>query len=99
MDESMTSTTFTLPGCHVAETLGVVRGVTVRSRSLFGTIGAMVETLFEGHISMRQPCERPGRRLRHPPGHAQRSAPPRWASGMTPRDHVRVTESSAAGPL
>lgn len=59
MDESMTSTTFTLPGYRVAETLGVVRGVTVRSRSLFGTIGAKVETLFGGHISMLTTlCER-----------------------------------------
>jgi uncharacterized protein YbjQ (UPF0145 family) len=52
MDETMTSTTFELPGFRVVETLGVVRGVTVRSRSLFGTIGAKVETLFGGHISM-----------------------------------------------
>lgn len=59
MDESMTSTSFTLPGYHVAESLGVVRGVTVRSRSLFGTIGAKVETLFGGHISMLTTlCER-----------------------------------------
>jgi uncharacterized protein YbjQ (UPF0145 family) len=59
MDESMTSTTFELPGYHVVETLGVVRGVTVRSRSLLGTIGAKVETLFGGHISMLTTlCER-----------------------------------------
>jgi uncharacterized protein YbjQ (UPF0145 family) len=59
MDETMTSTTFELPGYHVVETLGLVRGVTVRSRSLFGTIGAKVETLFGGHISMLTSlCER-----------------------------------------
>jgi uncharacterized protein YbjQ (UPF0145 family) len=52
MDETMTSTTFELPGFRVVESLGLVRGVTVRSRSLFGTIGAKVETLFGGHISM-----------------------------------------------
>jgi uncharacterized protein YbjQ (UPF0145 family) len=52
MDETMTTTTFELPGYRVVETLGLVRGVTVRSRSLFGTIGAKVETLFGGHISM-----------------------------------------------
>jgi uncharacterized protein YbjQ (UPF0145 family) len=44
----MTSTTFTLAGHRVVESLGVVRGVTVRSRSLFGTIGAKIETL-SGH--------------------------------------------------
>ena len=59
MDETMTSTTFELPGYRVVEPLGLVRGVTVRSRSLFGTIGAKVETLFGGHISMLTSlCER-----------------------------------------
>ena len=45
MDPDMTSTTFTLAGHRIVESLGVVRGVTVRSRSLFGTIGAKIETL------------------------------------------------------
>jgi uncharacterized protein YbjQ (UPF0145 family) len=55
----MTSTSFELPGYHVVHSLGLVRGVTVRSRSLFGTIGAKVETLFGGHISMLTTlCER-----------------------------------------
>lgn len=59
MDETMTTTTFELPGYRVVETLGLVRGVTVRSRSLFGTIGAKVETLLGGHISMLTSlCER-----------------------------------------
>ena len=52
MDEAMTSTTFQLDGYRIVESLGVVRGVTVRSRSLFGTIGAKLETLLGGHISM-----------------------------------------------
>ena len=59
MNENMTSTTFTLDGYHIVESLGMVRGVTVRSRSLFGTIGAKVETMFGGHISMLTTlCER-----------------------------------------
>jgi uncharacterized protein YbjQ (UPF0145 family) len=59
MDETMTSTTFEIPGFHIVETLGLVRGVTVRSRSLLGTIGAKVETIFGGHISMLTTlCER-----------------------------------------
>jgi len=59
MDEAMTSTTFTLDGYDIVESLGVVRGVTVRSRSLFGTIGARVETLLGGHISILTTlCER-----------------------------------------
>lgn len=59
MDEEMTSTSFELPGYHVVHSLGLVRGVTVRSRSLLGTIGAKVETLFGGHIAMLTTlCER-----------------------------------------
>jgi uncharacterized protein YbjQ (UPF0145 family) len=42
----MTSTTFELPGHRIIQSLGVVRGVTVRSRSLLGTIGAKIETIF-----------------------------------------------------
>jgi uncharacterized protein YbjQ (UPF0145 family) len=59
MNEAMTSTTFTLDGYQVVQSLGVVRGVTVRSRSVLGTIGARVETIFGGHISMlTNLCER-----------------------------------------
>ena len=49
---SMTTTTFELHGFRIVETLGVVRGVVVRSRSVFGTIGASVQTLFGGNISL-----------------------------------------------
>ena len=52
MDEEMTTTSFTLEGYRIVQSLGVVRGVTVRSRSVFGTIGAKLETLFGGHITM-----------------------------------------------
>ena len=59
MDPDMTSTTFTLPGYRIVQSLGVVRGVTVRSRSLFGTIGAKIETLFGGQIALLTTlCER-----------------------------------------
>jgi uncharacterized protein YbjQ (UPF0145 family) len=55
----MTSTTFELPGHRIVQSLGVVRGVTVRSRSLFGTIGAKIETIFGGQIAMLTTlCER-----------------------------------------
>src|SRR6266446_8017740 len=42
---SMTATAFALEGYRTTRTLGVVRGVTVRSRSIFGTIGASLQTL------------------------------------------------------
>ncbi len=46
-----TSTTFDLPGYHIVESRGIVRGIIVRSRSVFGTFAASVETIFGGNIS------------------------------------------------
>ena len=46
------STTFELPGYRVKRNLGVVRGIIVRSRSVFGTIGAGLQTLVGGNISI-----------------------------------------------
>lgn len=48
----MTTTGFDIPGFRIVATLGVVRGVVVRSRSVFGTIGATVQTLLGGNISL-----------------------------------------------
>jgi uncharacterized protein YbjQ (UPF0145 family) len=48
----MTSTTFELPGYEVISGLGIVRGIVVRSRSVFGTIGAGLQTLVGGDISL-----------------------------------------------
>ncbi|HXI19793.1 MAG TPA: YbjQ family protein [Gemmatimonadales bacterium] len=53
-----TTTSFAFEGCRVIRTLGVVRGITVRSRSVFGTMGAGLQTLFGGNITMfTQLCE------------------------------------------
>jgi uncharacterized protein YbjQ (UPF0145 family) len=49
---NMTTTGFDLPGYRIASSLGVVRGVVVRSRSVFGTFGAGIQTLFGGNISL-----------------------------------------------
>jgi uncharacterized protein YbjQ (UPF0145 family) len=49
---AMTSTAFDLPGYRTVECLGVVRGVVVRSRSIFGTFGAGLQTLVGGNISL-----------------------------------------------
>ncbi len=46
----LTSTTFEIQGHQVVQTLGVVLGITVRSRSVFGFIGANLETIFGGRI-------------------------------------------------
>src|SRR3954468_20036438 len=59
MDEEMTTTGSTLEEYQIVQSLGVVRGVTVRSRSFFGAIGAKFETLLGGQISMLTTlCER-----------------------------------------
>ncbi|MEY2564360.1 MAG: hypothetical protein QOH88_2553 [Verrucomicrobiota bacterium] len=52
MNANMTTTTFTLDGYRVVKTLGVVRGIIVRSRSIFGTIGAGLQTLIGGNITI-----------------------------------------------
>ena len=47
----MTTTTFTLDGYRIVQPLGVVLGITVRSRSVVGFIGATWQTFFGGRIS------------------------------------------------
>src|SRR5215831_11487948 len=46
------TTAFELPGYRVTKNHGVVRGIIVRSRSLFGTIGAGLQTIVGGNISL-----------------------------------------------
>ncbi|OFV80657.1 MAG: hypothetical protein A2Y78_06420 [Acidobacteria bacterium RBG_13_68_16] len=59
MNHAMTTTTFDLPGYRVMRNLGVVRGITVRSRSIFGTIGGALQTLAGGNISLfTELCEK-----------------------------------------
>ena len=59
MDAAMTTTTFELEGYRVARGLGVVRGITVRSRSIFGTIGGALQTLAGGNITLfTELCEK-----------------------------------------
>ena len=48
----MTSTTFDLPGFRMVRGLGIVRGIVVRSRSIFGNIGASLQTLVGGDITL-----------------------------------------------
>jgi uncharacterized protein YbjQ (UPF0145 family) len=50
--ESMVTTAFTLDGYKIVRTLGVVRGIVVRSRSIFGNIGAGLQTLVGGNITL-----------------------------------------------
>jgi uncharacterized protein YbjQ (UPF0145 family) len=52
MHPSMTTTALEMPGFRVMKTFGVVRGIIVRSRSIFGTIGAGLQTLVGGNITI-----------------------------------------------
>jgi len=52
MNETMATTTFVLDGYKITKSLGVVRGILVRSRSIFGTMGASLQTIFGGNISL-----------------------------------------------
>ena len=59
ISHAMTTTTFTLDGSRIDKTLGVVRGIIVRSRSVFGTIGAGLQTLVGGDITLfTELCEK-----------------------------------------
>ena len=59
MNHAMTTTAFGLEGFRVSRTLGVVRGITARSRSLIGTLGGSLQTIFGGNISLfTELCEK-----------------------------------------
>lgn len=52
ISHAMTTTQFELDGFQVVQSLGIVRGIIVRSRSIFGTIGAGLQTLVGGNITL-----------------------------------------------
>lgn len=59
MEHAMTTTAFTIDGYRIIRNMGVVRGIIVRSRSLFGTIGAGLQTMVGGNISLfTELCEK-----------------------------------------
>ena len=49
---NMVTTAFTLDGHRIVRNLGLVRGIIVRSRSIIGTIGASLQTLVGGNITL-----------------------------------------------
>lgn len=56
---TMVTTQFELDGFRVVRTFGVVRGIVVRSRSIVGTIGASLQTILGGNITLlTQLCEK-----------------------------------------
>jgi len=59
LNRLMASTTFTVDGYRITKTFGVVRGITVRSRSIFGTIAGGLQTIVGGNITIfTDLCER-----------------------------------------
>ncbi len=59
MDHRFITTAFELPGYKITGTLGVVRGIVVRSRSAIGNLGASIQSIFGGNITiLTDLCER-----------------------------------------
>ena len=59
VNPEMVTTAFELPGYRVVKSLGLVRGITVRSRSIFGTLGASLQTVVGGNITLFEDmCEK-----------------------------------------
>lgn len=59
VSSEMTTTAFELPGYRVTKNIGMSRGIVVRSRSIVGTIGGGIQTLFGGNITLfTSLCER-----------------------------------------
>jgi uncharacterized protein YbjQ (UPF0145 family) len=59
LDPSMVTTALELPGYRVVRNLGVVRGIVVRSRNVFATLGASLQTILGGNITLlTQLCEK-----------------------------------------
>lgn len=59
MDHKNITTAFELPGKKITKNFGLVRGVTVRSRSIFGSIGGSLQTILGGNITLfTELCEK-----------------------------------------
>lgn len=59
VNPGMVTTAFELPGYRVVKNMGLVRGITVRSRSIFGTLGASLQTIVGGNITLFETmCEK-----------------------------------------
>lgn len=59
MDHNLTTTAFSIDGYAIKKNLGIVRGIVVRSRSIFGTLGASLQTLVGGNITLfTELCEK-----------------------------------------
>ncbi|MDP4115855.1 MAG: YbjQ family protein [Bacteroidota bacterium] len=59
MEHNNITTAFELPNKKIVRNIGLVKGITVRSRNVFGTIGGSLQTLFGGNITLfTELCEK-----------------------------------------
>ena len=59
IDPRLVTTAFELPGHRIVRNAGIVRGIVVRSRSIIGTLGASLQTIIGGNITLfTQMCEK-----------------------------------------
>ena len=59
IDPTLVTTALELPGYRIVRNLGMVRGIVVRSRSIVGTIGASLQTIVGGNITLfTELCEK-----------------------------------------
>lgn len=59
MDHSLITTAFEIDGYKIVRNLGIIRGITVRSRNVFATIGASLQTIVGGNITLfTELCEK-----------------------------------------
>ena len=59
LDPAMVTTALELPGFKIVRNIGVVRGIVVRSRNIFATLGAGLQTILGGNITLyTQLCEK-----------------------------------------
>jgi uncharacterized protein YbjQ (UPF0145 family) len=59
IDPALVTTALELPGYRIVRNLGMVRGIVVRSRSVVGTIGASLQTIIGGNITLfTELCEK-----------------------------------------
>jgi uncharacterized protein YbjQ (UPF0145 family) len=59
VDQKLVTTAFEIDGWKIVENLGIVRGITVRSRSILGTIGGGLQTIIGGNITLfTELCEK-----------------------------------------
>jgi uncharacterized protein YbjQ (UPF0145 family) len=59
IDPKLVTAAFEIPGSRITKNLGVVRGIVVRSRSIIGNVGASLQTLLGGNITIyTEMCER-----------------------------------------